>query len=272
MTDELKEILESSVLNDDTKTQLSEAFDNKVNEAVKNREVELAEQYEEKKSELAESVVGMIEEAVSDVFSEIQEEIKEARNLDVRYAVKLEEFKEQFAKQKSEEIQEVLQDVLKEELSELSESIEEARQNLVGQKMFETFKQEYGNLVEDASDNRENVKEQLEETQKELKQYRHEAKVNELLEGITGRKRNIMKTLMEDVETDRLEERFNDIHESVMEGSENPDDSGKQQLSEGSKEQNPKGTVVLEEGSSNTEDDKNRERRMHNIRRMAGIV
>lgn len=268
---ELKEILENSVLSDEVKTKLQEAFENQVKDQVAKREVELAESVEQQKKDLAQATVEMIEEAVTEEFKAIQDEIVEARSLDVRYAIKLEEFKEQFAEAKSQELEEQVQTVLAEEMGELKESLVEARNNIAGQRMFEAFQGAYGELL---SENKEvDYKAQLEEAQKEVIKLRKTNKMNELLEGFTGRKRNVMASLMEGVAYEKMDERFEELSKNVLLKESTDEDEKEEQLNESEEDKAPKGTVVFE--SNSEEDDKEAEKRrqvwLKRQRRLAGL-
>lgn len=274
MTNELKKILESSVLTDEVKAELKEAFESQVTAQVTEREVKLAEALEAKKAELATTAVEMIEEAVTEEFKAIQDEITEARSLDVRYAIKLEEFKEQFAEAKSKELAEQVQTILSEEMSELKESLVEARNNIAGQRMFEAFQSTYGNLVNEGVE--DDSKEKLEEAQKELAEFRREKKLDDVLSGVTGRKRTIMETLLEGVAIEKLESRFADLSKNILlnesEGEEK--EEKEESLEESVKEDDaPKGEVVFESDADQSDEDaeKRRQAWMKRARRMAGL-
>lgn len=269
-----KEILESAVLTDEVKTQLQEAFDAQVAEKVKTTEVRLATELEEKKQAMATLAMEMIEEAVSEEFTAIREELVEARSMDIRYAMKLEEFKEQYAELKSKELAEMAESTIEAEMGELKESLVEARNNIVGQKMFEAFSEQFGGLVS-KEDRTPELEAELSESKKELETLRRENKVNALLEGLTGKKRNVMKTLLADTELDRLEARFEELSESVL--SENTGKEEEVLESKEADEQNTKapvvGTVVIE---SSEEADKEQAEAtaawLKRARRLAGIT
>lgn len=269
---ELKEILESSVLSDEVKQKLQEAFENQVKAQVAEKEVQMAESLDQQKRDLSQAAIEMIEEAVTEEFKAIQDEITEARSLDVRYAIKLEEFKEQYAQAKDKEVQEQVQSIIAEEMGELKESLTEARNNIAGQKMFEAFQSTYGNLVS-VDDNSEELQAQLEESQKELEDLRHEKKLNELLEGLTGRKRSIMASLMEGVSPEKMETRFEELSKNVMLKESEGGDDESENLNESDKgEQKPEGTAVFENVQEDDEEaEKRRKAWLRRSRRLAGL-
>lgn len=272
---ELKEILESSVLSDEVKKKLQEAFENQVKAQVTEKEVEMAESLDQQKRDLSQAAIEMIEEAVTEEFKTIQDEITEARSLDVRYAIKLEEFKEQYAQAKDKEVQEQVQAIIDEEMGELKESLTEARNNIAGQKMFEAFQSTYGNLIS-VDDNSEEIQAQLEESQKELGELRHERKLNELLEGLTGRKRAVMASLMEGVSIDKMDSRFEELSKNVMlkesEGEGEGSDKGENLTESDKGEQKPEGTAVFENVQEDDEEaEKRRKAWLRRSRRLAGL-
>lgn len=272
---ELKEILESSVLSDEVKKKLQEAFENQVKAQVTEKEVEMAESLDQQKRDLSQAAIEMVEEAVTEEFKTIQDEITEARSLDVRYAIKLEEFKEQYAQAKDKEVQEQVQAIIDEEMGELKESLTEARNNIAGQKMFEAFQSTYGNLVS-VDDNSEEIQAQLEESQKELGELRHERKLNELLEGLTGRKRAVMASLMEGVSIDKMDSRFEELSKNVMlkesEGEGEGSDKGENLTESDKGEQKPEGTAVFENVQEDDEEaEKRRKAWLRRSRRLAGL-
>lgn len=272
---ELKEILENSVLSDEVKQKLQEAFENQVKAQVTEKEVEMAESLDQQKRDLSQAAIEMIEEAVTEEFKTIQDEITEARSLDVRYAIKLEEFKEQYAQAKDKEVQEQVQAIIDEEMGELKESLTEARNNIAGQKMFEAFQSTYGNLVS-VDDNSEEIQAQLEESQKELGELRHERKLNELLEGLTGRKRAVMASLMEGVSIDKMDSRFEELSKNVMlkesEGEGEGSDKGENLTESDKGEQKPEGTAVFENVQEDDEEaEKRRKAWLRRSRRLAGL-
>ena len=273
MNEQLKEIFESSVLSDEVKTQLTEAFDSHVQKAVSDKEVELAEQFETQKEEMANMAIEMMEEAVSDVPNEIQDELAEARSLDIRYAIKMEEFKEEFAEAKSKEMEKMAESVIREELDELRESLQEAEKNIAGQKMFEAFKSTYGMLVED-TDQGEDLTDKVKELEEQVQSYKRKEKMDELLEGIGGRQRNIIKTLLENVETDRLEERFQEVSAQILTEDKGSGES-ENQLNENDKSQESdsvSGTVVLEEEQGGEKQTSLSEEDIRRWKRQAGIL
>lgn len=240
--DNLKKIFESQILDDDTKGVIREAFDT----ALEVRTAELKEEYEEKLVEAEKKndadVVSMIEEAVADELEELSEEIKHARTLDVQYAEKLEEFKESYEANQEEVTKILIQEAVATEIDELREDIDRAKKNEFASQLFESFKEFYEAQFDDGSDVSGSVK--LKEATDELNLLRKEKKLNELLEGVEGRKRKVAQTILEGVELDKMETRFESIKDILL--GENEGDSTETETISESVGDNTDGNVVLE--------------------------
>lgn len=265
---ELKAILESTVLSDEVKTSLQEAFDQHVQSAVQAKEVELTEQMVDQRRALAKQAIEMVEEAVSEEFKHIQDEIVEAKSVDVRYAVKLEEFKESYAEKMEKQVDEVLKATIAEEITELRESLEEARNNMIGSQIFESFKDVIQGTMREEGDQTEELKANLATALKENEEFKRTAKLNELLEGVTGKKRKVAMTMLEDIPMDRLEKRFQELAESYINIDESKEEKEEPVTESVKDEEKPKGTVVLE---TESQDKKKDDQWLKNARRLAGL-
>lgn len=237
---DLKKLFENSVLNDETKQVVQEAFQT----AIEAKEAELKEAYEaklvEEKAEITTSVIEMIEEAVSEEMEAIAEEIKHARTLEVQYAEKLQDFKESYAEAQEEKMRLLVAESIAEEISELKEDIEMAKKHEFVMQMFESFKGTYEKLFGTADIS---VYDELEESKKELDTLKREKKLGELLEGLEGKKRSIAATILESVSTDKLDTKFESIQAVLLsESKESKDDK----LTESASDEEVKGEVVLE--------------------------
>lgn len=242
MTDEIKMLFESVLLNDESKVVLKEAFD----AAVKAKEDEIEAKYktmlEEAKENALASVVDMIEEAVAEELEVIGESVVEARTLEIRYADKLEDFKASYAEAQEERTKILIAEAVAEEMAELQEEIEMAKKNDFAMQLVESFGDTYARLF-GSVENADAVV-QLEEARQEIAELKREKKLNELLDGVTGRKRDVAMVILESVEYDKLEDRFESIRgyllsESKEEGGKVIEESAKEEIS---------GTVVIEEG------------------------
>lgn len=241
MPKELKDLFESSILNEDTKQALQEAFDSAVQAKEAELEANYITQLAESQKELTETAMAMVEEAVADQMKAIAEEITHARTLEVRYADKLEQFKESYAQKVDETINVLVAESVAEEIEELKESIEEAKKIKFVTSMFESFKDTYEQLFGGVEST---TVAELKEAKAELDAMKRKAKLDSVLESLTGQKRKIAETILEGVAADKIEERFNSIKPLLLAESKVPT---QEPLEESSKEkQSPTGTIVLE--------------------------
>lgn len=205
----LKEILENAVLTEEVKESLSEAFET----AIETHKQELNEQYELKQEEAMSQVHSLVESALESELDALAEELRHARTLEVQYADKFEQFKEAYAEEASLQVANIVRETVEHELDELRESIEDARKARFGTMLYETFRDAY---VENFGGGDMDVVEELRTAQLQLEQYERDNTINNLLEGFTGKKRNIMQTMLEDTETEKLYERFETVHKLVL--------------------------------------------------------
>jgi hypothetical protein len=228
---DLKKLFENSVLTEETQQVIQEAFDS----AIKVKEVEMEAALQEEKAELLTSMTQLVEEAVSEEMKAIADEIKHARTLEVQYAEKLQTFKESYAEKQDEIMRSLVAESVKEELDELKEDIELAKKHQFVMDVFESFKTVYEKMFGTTDIT---VFDELEESKKELDILRREKKLNKLLEGLTGNKREIAETILESVPYDRLDSRFESIQTVLLSESVAPKEE---------KSETPTGTIVMED-------------------------
>lgn len=225
---ELKTLLESSMLNEESKAVISEAFE----VAVKAKTDELESQYEAKlveaKSEMVKDVASMVEEAVTEELEQISEEITHSRTLDVQYAEKLKVFKESYAEKQEETTKIMVAEAVAEVVEELKEDIEMAKKYEFAMAIFENFKGTYDRMF--GSDDVSLV-DRLNEAEQELDALRRETKLNKILESVSGEKRSVVQTLLENTATDKLEDRFEQLKSYII--SESDEGVKDKQLNEG---------------------------------------
>lgn len=242
MKNKLKELFESSVLNDETKEVLTTVFD----EALKEKETEVRAEAEaklvEEKASMLEEVNKIVEEAISEELNSISEELQTARALEVTYASKLTEFKEAYAEKQDEVVKTMIAEAVAEEIEELKEDIELAKKHEFVMQMYESFGDVYKKLFGGVEID---IHDELEQTKKELSEMKHEKKLNELLESVTGEKREIAQTILESVSYDKLEKKFNSIKGILLAESKKEEESDNQ-IDETKDDKEVKGTVVLE--------------------------
>lgn len=231
----LQAILESEILTADTKTQIQTAFEamreEAIEEASKELEVKYAKKFEERGEAITAELISVVGELVKEEVSELKEDVEKYRGLEVEYATKLEQFKGEYQKKLSEGVQAAVAGLVEEEMGELKEDLEESKKNHLGKRIFEAFKAEYeeNGLAEDVTAEIDSLKAQLAESKKaqakalqESDELKRGAVMESLLSNLTGTKRAVMQTILESVETGKLEERYNECVSQVLSESEKP--------------------------------------------------
>lgn len=218
-------LLESELLNDETKSALAEAIESfkaeAITEAKKELEVDYAKKLLAEKETLAKNLYALINEAVSEEISELKEDIKYYKELEPKYAGKLEEFKKEYAQKLSEGFDALVEKTVKGEITELREDLNEAKKNNFGMKLFEAFRTTFEKLG--ISEDMQSLQESVEALKQEVTAKDsaiadlERGKVMEgLLSNLNGGKREVMKTILENVETAKLNERYEEVIDSVL--------------------------------------------------------
>lgn len=223
-----KKLLESELLTDDTKVALEEAIsafkEESISEAKKELEVDYAKKMLAEKQEITAKMTSLINEAVTQEIDELKEDIAHYKNIEPTYAKKLEEFKVEYAKKLSESFEALVESHVKEEISELHEDLLEAKQNNFGMKLYESYKSTFNKLgvsddIQAIKDELEAAKTALNESTTEVADLKREKVLESLLSNLSGSKREVMKTILESVGTDNLDQRYKETIDSVLEES-----------------------------------------------------
>lgn len=228
---EFKDLLATSVLTEDTKKQITEAFDAKikaVEDALRSDfDVKYAQKFVTEKTELAQKLFAMIDEAVTNEVEELRQDLKAAKNLEVTYAAKLTAFKEQYAKQLGDKFEKLVAESVTKEFDGLRADLLEARKMNIGKKIIEAVKDEMLSLglFEETSAIKaelEKAKTKLTENEKELTRAKRGALMEKLLSTLTGTSREVMETILEHVPFENVEKRFNETVSAVIEQKATP--------------------------------------------------
>lgn len=237
MDEILNKLLQSELLSEETKAEISEqwtasveSFKTQVREEV-SMEVrnELAEQWISERDELITKVDSFVAEALTKEMAElkgdIERDIERFRDLEAEYAEKLVEEKHKLAAEVATELDALVDKIdaffemrLTAEMDELKEDLEIVKQNEFGRRMFEAFATEYAkNYVdEDAVQSKLTVAESklkdaekaLAESEEKINKMLREAKMEQVLAPLTGKKREQMAMVLKNVDTARLEESY----------------------------------------------------------------
>lgn len=245
MDELLQKLVESELLTEDTKTELKDAFTQKLKEREDSlrEEVEtevkasLAEKYAKDKEALIDAIDTKLDERIDDEIAELKEDIERFRDLEAEYADKLVEERQKMAETVKEDMTTVLESldayvemILASEVEELRESIEDVRKEEHGRRVLEVIGEEYRRLFTEEGDleqelsslreERERMQNELREAREQVQGIERDRKMDEVLESLSGRSREVMEAILQNVATDKLEEAYNRyvgrvLHESA---------------------------------------------------------
>ena len=215
-----------------------------------NLKKELAELHEDRKAVAANfaKLESFIVDALAKEIAEFHADKKDLAETKVKLVreskAKFEQIKKEFINKSATIIEETVAKGLKSEMAQLKEDIEAARKNDFGRRIFESFASEYAasylseksetakllNVVKQKELELEEAAKVVAETQKlvesreaELRIARDQAArrevMNELLGPLGGDKKEVMKELLESVQTDKLRNAFDKYLPAVMNGN-----------------------------------------------------
>ena len=233
MDEILNKLLQSELLSEETKAEISEqwttsveAFKTQVREEVSGEvRSELAGQWITERDELITKVDGFVAEALTQEIEELKGDIERFRDLEAEFAERLVEEKHKLASEVAEELDQLVDKIdaffemrLSAEMEELKEDIDLVKQNDFGRKIFEAYASTYAHhyVDEDAVQSQLVVAEskladaekQLATLEEERNKMIREAKMEQILSPLTGGKREQMAMVLKSVDTNRLEESY----------------------------------------------------------------
>lgn len=230
MDEILSKLLESELLSEDTKAQISEQFKAAVTgmreELALEVRAELVEQYTKDREALVESVDEKIASMLADELSELNEDIASFRDLEVEFAGKLVEEKKALAEKLGEELDQIVDKLdtfleyrIEEEMAEFKDDISVVKENQFGRKIFESFMSEFNrSFVDEDSlfskisvleDKLSDAETRLFEAEQAEKKANRVKKLDEVLAPLAGAKREQMAMILQNVETTKLQEAYN---------------------------------------------------------------
>ena len=294
MDEILNKLLQSELLSEETKAEISEqwtssvdAFKTQVREEVSGEvRLELAEQWAGERDELIGKVDAFVAEALSKEITELRGDIDRFRDLEAEYAEKLVEEKHALAAEVATELDGLVDKIdqffemrLSAEMEELKEDLDVVKQNEFGRKIFEAFAATYGSsyVDEDAVQSKLTIAEsKLADAEKALaaredriNKMVREAKMEEILSPLTGKKREQMAMVLKNVDTSRLEESYKFFIGRVL--KEDAEPTTAKPLSE-DKSGDKKTTVVTGEPATIVESAEGAQTAyLSNLKRLAGI-
>lgn len=262
MDELLQKLVESELLTEETKTQLEEHLSKvmeekrqEIREEVETQvKTELAEKYAKDKEELVEALDTALTKMVSSEVEELREDIESFRNLEAEYAEKLVTERQKMAENVKQDMSKLLEGLdayvdqrLHVELDELRESIEDVRKENYGRRIVETLGEEYRRMFTNEDDLEQKISEkeeelrkvsdQLKEATEQLRSSERDQKMEEVLESLSGHKREVMAAILEGVPTEKLDEAYRRyIGRVLTETTEENSEKDGSVLAEGQKE------------------------------------
>lgn len=241
MDEILKKLLQSELLSEETKAEISEqwtvaveAFKTQVREEVAaDVRTQLAEQWITERDELVAKVDAFVTEALKAELAELDDDINSYRDLQAEHAEKLVEAKHQLAEEVAVELDKLvdkldvfLDEQLSIEMEELREDIAIVKQNDFGRQLFEAFASTFAaaHVDEESVTTKLRVAEaQLRDAEAALATAEtersamvREAKLEKLLSNLTGKKREQMEMVLKSIDTARLEESYKFFISRIM--------------------------------------------------------
>jgi hypothetical protein len=215
-----------------------------------NLKKELAELHEDRKAVAANfaKLESFIVDALAKEIAEFHADKKDLAETKVKLVreskAKFEQIKKDFINKSATIIEETVAKGLKSEMAQLKEDIEAARKNDFGRRIFESFASEYAasylseksetskllKVVKQKEVELEEAAKVVAETQKLVESREAELRIakdqaarrevmNELLGPLGGDKKEVMKELLESVQTDKLRNAFDKYLPAVMNGN-----------------------------------------------------
>lgn len=308
MNELLKKLLENEVLAEDTKAELTAAFETfeaELTESVRAEaeasvKAELTEQWVKDREVLVEAIDSKVGDFLDRELGELTEDVSRFRDLEAEYAKKLVEQRAIMAEELKgdmttliDQIDQFLGERIEAEFNELKEDIDEFKKLQFGRKIFESFAAEFNINFVDEDSLQSQVQElnaKLDESQSKLNetvetnaQLTRNVKVNELLAPLNEFQSEVMSNILQTTPTEKLDETYNKfVGRIVKESSHSPEKENDTVLAEAAEKQRlnesegPK--VVVKNGDTgtsavdNVEATQLSESEMLNLKRLSGIL
>lgn len=237
MDEILKQLLESEVLTDDTRTQLAEAveaFKTQVAEETRTEvQAQLAEEWVNDREALITALDVRFQDMVAEEVKQLHESVAEYRDQAVEHAAALLEHKQEQAALLEAELGKLAEMAdaffeirIESELADLHEGIEAAKRNKVGQAMFEAFGKMYAELapagsvqaeLTEAQAQVEDLANALEVSEQQVAELKRKNVMESVLSTLEGKARDLMEVILRTTETSKLAEQF-DKHLPIVIG------------------------------------------------------
>jgi len=291
MDEILQKLLESELLSEDVKAEISQKWQQVVEAKMAEMKeasllevrAELAEQWTKERDALVESLEKFVDEQITEELTELKSDIERFRDLEAEYAAKVVEHKSEMAAKVQEDLDQLVDKIdaffeirLTEEFEELKEDIEVVKQNHFGRQIFEAFVTEFSkNFVDEESvqsqlqiteSKLEDAAKKIAELEAEQVKLVRESKMAEVLKPLTGSKREQMAFILQSVETEKLEEAYNQFIGRVL--KEEKQEPAAQVVTESAKETK---VVTGEKIEESTQVAAPKDSKLEALRALAGI-
>lgn len=241
---ERKSLEEDRVKFNASMNEQSEKFQNFMSEKLSE---ELAELNEDRKAQaetlekLQQFVVNALAEEIAEFHKDKQSVVEAKVKLVAEGKQQIENLKAKFIDRASKAVQETVTKNLNNELTQLKEDIESARQNNFGRKIFETFAAEFATSYLNENEDIKELQAQVEDARNQLAEatqaleekstiveskeaeirmindrIARDQKLSEMMSPLSKEQKQVMETLLESVQTDRLETSFNKYLPAVL--------------------------------------------------------
>jgi hypothetical protein len=268
MDEILNKLLESELLSEETKAQITEQFGSAVTsmkeELALEVRAELVERYTKDREALVESVDIMVTAMLQDELTELKEDIASFRDLEVEFAARLISEKKVLAEQLGTELDQVVDKLdlflearIEEEMSELKDDLVIVKENQFGRKIFDSFMSEFNrsfvdeeslfNKIAVLEDKLSDAEDRLFESEQSEQKANRTKKLDEVLAPLSGVKREQMSMILQNVETRKLQEAYNRFVGRILKEEAKPETT--QSLTESTKKQSvvKTGDTLVEE-------------------------
>lgn len=299
MDEILSKLLESELLSEETRQELAETWKTKVDaykeqireETVLEVRAELSDQWSRERDALVETVDTFVSESLAREVEDLKSDIERFRDLEAESASKIVEEKHRLSEQLIEEIAQLtdkvdafLEERLTAEVTEMKEDLEVVRQNEFGRKVFEAFVNEYATSHNDEGSiiSKLNITEskladaekRIADIEKERSTMVRESTMGKILSSLTGKKREQMEFVLQNVETHKLEEAYKFFIGRILKEDSKDESSKPAALTES--EAKPQETVIVtgnvpEVNTQIDESVSNKTATLANLKRLAGI-
>jgi hypothetical protein len=268
MDEILNKLLESELLSEETKAQITEQFGSAVTsmkeELALEVRAELVERYTKDREALVESVDTLVTAMLRDELTELKEDIASFRDLEVEFAARLISEKKVLAEQLGTELDQVVDKLdlflearIEEEMSELKDDLVIVKENQFGRKIFDSFMSEFNrsfvdeeslfNKIAVLEDKLSDAEDRLFESEQSEQKANRTKKLDEVLAPLSGVKREQMSMILQNVETRKLQEAYNRFVGRILKEEAKPETT--QSLTESTKKQSvvKTGDTLVEE-------------------------